>query len=486
MEKVKQIIIILLIIIFTCSLVPKEFDNDTFWTIALGEKILEHGVKNEEELVFHENLKFTNPRWLFDVTIASIYNNFGFWGIYTFVLILASLQALLYNRILNKVIPNKEVSFIITLIIMYFSSGEFCARGQIVSFFLYLLEYYCLEQILTSNKKIYSVILVIIPILLANMHASVYPIYFLFYIPYIAEFICSKIKLKNEVDNKIIIENTKILQFIILLIFGILAGFCTIPGLNAHTYMLKTLDRSIGNGISEMKSLGFFDEIGFSSLIIIAIAIIGFTNTKIRLRDSLFILGFALLTHSAVRSVYFFYLISSIGIMRLIRDFFISYNIKFKFEHKKICVVLKILICIVICIISIKNLTFELTGEFTNANYALIEITDYIIENLDTNNIKIYNSFNFGGYLEFRGIKTFIDSRAELFTEKFNEECEVLSDWRALISGRKSYKDIFEKYDITHAILNKGETAYRYIIYDSDWKLIYDYGEFSLYEKVNN
>lgn len=111
MEKFKNIIIAILIVIFTISLVPKTLQNDTFWSIKLGQEILEHGIKSEEELVWHKNLKFVNPRWLFDVTVSLIYNKFNFDGIYISLCIMASLQALLYNYILNKITKRKELSF---------------------------------------------------------------------------------------------------------------------------------------------------------------------------------------------------------------------------------------------------------------------------------------------------------------------------------------------------------------------------------------
>ncbi len=73
-----------------------------------------------------------------------------------------------------------------------------------------------------------------------------------------------------------------------------------------------------------------------------------------------------------------------------------------------------------------------------------------------------------------------------MYTPEFNSNCTVLSDWYGVSIGRLSYKDIFKKYNITHVLVNKDEIINQYIVYDDEWKIIYDSGQFSLYEKVIN
>lgn len=485
MEKIKNIIIVLLIILFTISIVPKTFQNDTFFTIAIGRNILENGVEKQEKLVWHEGLEFTNSRWLFDTIIALMYNKFNFIGIYIFVLVIASFQALLYNYILNKIIKNKYVAFILTLLTIYFSSNEFTARAQIMSFLLFLIEFYCIERLVKMGKKIYTIILIIIPLILVNMHSSVFPMYFVFYLPYIAEFVLSKMKLKNNEDSKIIIENNnsiKKLEF--LIIIGIILGFCTPDGLEPYSFMFKTMNGLSSEFIAELQSVNIFYRPYFSVLMIITIGIIGFTKTKIRLTDCLYILGFGLMGLYTYRCIFFFFLISSICIFRIINDCLYTYDININF-NSPIYNIIKVVSFIVIFVISIKNISKEIVCDYVDESKYPLEVSNYILENIDTKNMKLYNHFNFGSYLEFRGIKTFIDSRSEMYTPEFNKDCTVLQDWYNVYKGIVNYREIFEKYGITHAILYKDEVANQYIIYDQDWKLIYDYGSFSLFEKVN-
>lgn len=41
--KKRNLLVILLIIIFTISVVPRSFQNDTFYTITIGRDILQNG-----------------------------------------------------------------------------------------------------------------------------------------------------------------------------------------------------------------------------------------------------------------------------------------------------------------------------------------------------------------------------------------------------------------------------------------------------------
>ena len=82
---------ILLIISFICIAIiitPKVFQNDTFYTIKVGESIIENGVDMKEHFAWTEGLEYTYPHWLYDVFIYLIYNFFGLNGIYISTIIL--------------------------------------------------------------------------------------------------------------------------------------------------------------------------------------------------------------------------------------------------------------------------------------------------------------------------------------------------------------------------------------------------------------
>lgn len=478
---ITHVIQIILIILFVVGITPKQFQNDTFFTIPIGNRVLEYGVENEEHLVWHEGLEYTNSRWLFDIIVASINNMFGYAGIYIFVMIISSLIAILYYYIINDITKNKFISFFVTLFIMYISQNVITARSQIVSFLIFLLEYWAIEKLLETKQNRYLIILGILPILLVNLHASVFPMYFVIFLPYIAENILAKLKI--EINENIIIENKKINKLLIALLIAVILSFCTPKGVSPYTDMFKAMGGLSTEFITELEPIDINQEIYFWILLFLTTFLLIFTSTKLRITDGLFIIGFALMSLSTYRCVFFFYFISSICIIRLTCNFLKEYEFKVNFNNR-IKTLLLTMVYVIVSISSINNLYANMISDYIDTKKYPVNATNYILNNIDVENIRIFNHFNFGSYLELKGIKPFIDSRSGVFTEEFNPGTTILKDWYSVAIGTGHYKDVFEKYQITHALLLNEETTKIYIVDDPEWKIIYQDDSFSLYEKI--
>ena len=73
-EKIKNSILIILIIIFCISISPITMQNDTYYTISIGKHILENGIDMKDPFSWHENLPYTYPHWGYDVATYVVYN----------------------------------------------------------------------------------------------------------------------------------------------------------------------------------------------------------------------------------------------------------------------------------------------------------------------------------------------------------------------------------------------------------------------------
>ena len=181
-----NIVAVICIIMFCAVLAPITLQNDTFYTIKIGEHILENGIDMVHDPFSIHDIPYTYPHWLYDVGIYLIYQAGGMAGIYVSTVILACLLGVTVYVTNKKIVKNELVSFLLTMGVMYIITGFIAARAQLVTFILFALSIYLIEQFLETKKKRYAVSLIIIPTIIANVHLAVWPFYFIIFLPYIA------------------------------------------------------------------------------------------------------------------------------------------------------------------------------------------------------------------------------------------------------------------------------------------------------------
>ncbi len=531
-----NIMAILLIAIFCFSISPVILQNDTFYTIKIGEHILQEGIDMKDPFSFHD-LEYTYPHWLYDVGIYLVYSIGGQTGIYISTIILSMTLGILMYLTNIKLTKNKVTSFIITVGAMYLLKDYIAARAQLVTFILFLLTVYCIEQFLETKKKRYAITLVMIPMIIANVHLAVFPFYFVLYLPYIGEyivyfisnfeFISNKrkikiaykkleeiedeneiIELKNKIlklseRNKILVarreridsnaykvkvkkrDNIKVL--IIIMIICLFTGFVTPLGTTPYTYLVKTMQGNTTQNISEHLPLVLMQNKDFICIIIIFLAILMFTDTKIRLCDLFMLGGLLLLSFYSRRQISMLVITCTFILNRLICVMFDKYasDACSKIEIKITQITGMITTISLILAISITSYKPKLKHEYISKSSYPVEAANYILDNLDINNIRLYNEYNYGSYLLYREIPVFIDSRADLYTPEFNEGVDIFNDFLNLsrVSDDK-IEETLDKYQITHLLMYKDSMLQRFIKQDkSKYEQIYEDDYFCSFER---
>ena len=159
-----NILAIFVIIIFSFALTPKTLQNDTYYTIAIGEHIIENGIDMQDPFSWHEDLPYTYPHWAYDVGTYLVYElgeNIGIGGftaIYIATVIIAVALGILIYYALNKVCKNQLISFFVTLGMMYLLKNFICARAQLVTYILFVLTILFIEKFIETKKYNYKII----------------------------------------------------------------------------------------------------------------------------------------------------------------------------------------------------------------------------------------------------------------------------------------------------------------------------------------
>ena len=542
-EKIKNIIydfvIIICIVLFAIGIAPKVLQNDTFYTIKIGEYIYQNGISNlTEDMYSWHNLPYTYPHWLYDFSMFLIYNSFGHLGIYISTIIFTAIMGMVVYLTCTRLSRNRVVSSIITIGVMYLMKPYIAARAQLVTFILFVLTLYSIEMFLSSHKKRYAFYLIIIPLLIANLHCAVFPFYFVLYLPYIAEFlwvslvdtdldqrllyvfnrILRKITKKEKFDEtaekikfniserirkrkilreepyKIKVQKDKwIFILLIIMIIAMGTGLINPAGNGAYTYLYKTYQGNTTGSINEHLPLTLIENREYLFAIILFLSLLIFTDTKIKLADLFMLLGLTYLSFKSRRQVSMFAILCSPILAKMISAMFEKYDITLckKIRNFSVSICGFVIVVSLFVIVSVKMVKPTMRAEYVSKSSYPVEASTWMLENLDVQNIKIYNEYNYGSYLLFRGIPVFIDSRCDLYTPEFNENKEeeiegrdIFSDYINVSNISTYYEDKMVKYDITHVIIGKNTKLNMFLSRDDKYIELYSDDYFVVYERI--
>ena len=538
------VLAVVLIAIFCIAITPVTFQNDTFYTIKIGELIKNSGIDMMDHFSWHENLSYTYPHWLYDFITYLVYSVMNFKGIYLLTCALSVILGVSLFWVNSKLTKNKSISFVVTVAVLYAMQSYIAARAQLVTFILFVWEIYFIEKFLENKKFGYAIGLVLISLLIANLHVAVWPFIFVLFLPYIAEYFIaviadriiykkskvrtlkfkikrlskkdgneekvqelnkklqeleskiSKIKIKREEDNKNpykikIKRNENVKWLILVMVICVLMGFITPVKDTPFTYLYKTMQGNTTQNISEHLPMTLINNTNAMSALVLVLAILIFTKAKIRLSDLFMIGGLCYLMLSTRRQFSMFVLIGSVILTRLIIDMINRYTNDGMKQADEVVKNIGVAISLTVLMVlwSYYYIKPKLDDPYVDSNSYPVAACDYILENIDLENARFYNEYNYGSYMLFRGIPVFIDSRADLYAPEFsgNEDEDIFSDFINTSSIGVFYEDTFKKYDITHIICNKSSKMNMIITKTNDtrYKELYSDDHFVIYERLN-
>lgn len=390
-----EILAIICLILLAIAITPKVFQNDTFYTIKIGQSIRQNGIDYKDHYSWHKDLKYLYPHWMYDVITSYIYDYCGgFQGLYIATIALAVFLGIALYYTNKKITKNQVIALLISMFQLYFMGNYTAARAQSITFPLFVLTILLIEKLLETGKIRYMVGLVIIPILIANLHSAVFPFYFILFLPYLGEdivknFIATpririihkqilekqkqiyldKIKKFEESDvrieeykekikeceSKITAENLKIEKYLsktkdldnyklriatsenikklyIVFIICLFTGLLTPLKDMPYTYTYRIMKGNTTQAVSEHQPMILINEKKILISYGILLAILIFTKTKIRLRDLFFLSGLFILSIMTRRQESMLILFGGIVFSRILTEFIQRKNPKLLLE----------------------------------------------------------------------------------------------------------------------------------------------------------
>lgn len=485
-------------------------DSDTYWIIKTGEYICKNGIPTKDFLTFHTDMDLVVQQWLSDVIFYKLYSSMSFLGPMLLVLVMFTAFLLLFKKLCLEISDKPIVANIATFLAGSAITAYMVTRPQIFTYSIILIELICLERFIKDGKYKHLFVLPVLSVLVVNLHASMWTMLFILLLPFLANALPIKIKGKS-------IACCKLMPLIVTAVVMAACGLITPYGIKGLTFLFTT---SIGNKvnsiINELNPLIFsFDITSISrwlELITILCIYLFYKKGKTNLRYGLLTAGSAFMMLMYIKLIPYFIICAIPSTLKYIDNFDFrkafekivkkDQEAKKKSNKKESKGLIKITVAL-ICVFSfliIGTLSSDVYSEASNyikynGGNKSIQFLDNAIDamqkDIDENNItdlKLFNGFNIGGYLEFNGYTTYIDARADSFVEEANHDFDYLTEYFKIADGKMYYKKVFDKYNFNYALIEKSSEKPLYINLknDNDYELIFKNKEYAVFKKIIN
>ncbi len=435
-----------------------QANNDIWFILNNGRYVITKGIPHIDPFTMHEGLHYVMQQWLSSIIFYTIFSIFTKKGLFIFTLIFFLITFFIYYKLLLLVSNNKKTSVIITSIVLALTSDFFTTRPQIFTYIILILETYFIELYVKKDNNKYLYPLPILSLLLINLHASMWIFQFIFILPFIANAIYIK---------KLTIDRIKIKPILITIIIMILISLINPYGIESLKYIFTSYGlKEVNNMIAEMHMTTFENPLLYIMILFILIIFIIINyNKKARLdiRHICFIFGISLLTIMHNKCLIYFFIYAGYVISTLIPNIKIK-PIKISKELRKVAKesIIPIITMLTIIAGTMFITSYRIYGLYKGLSNNIVE---YIVDNYDKENTKVFINFSDGGHVEYEGLKAYIDSRAELFYKKNNKKKDIFKEYAKLYEHNddKYYKDFINRYNFTHIIVINNNGLYNYL-----------------------
>lgn len=447
-------------------------DSDMWWMMSTGRWIVSHKtVPTENVFVIHDGYHMIVQQWIPAVLNYLMYSKFGTWGLIGLATIMFGIICVLlwkYISLFSKSLACKEIVYACSI---FFLLPFLVTRPTIFTIPILLLEMIQLEKWSRDKNWIHLCALPFLSIIEINIHASLWPMMFVFILPYLVPSIFHGI---YQFFDKLRRNISLIFVLLISVVFG-----CINPnGLNGMTYLLK----SYGNGkvmscIQELASPSFASIWG----ILLIGAIVSFALYIYRYRlaidsKNLYLLGGTLL-------LAILHLRSLWTVMFGIVPVLCAILPQAKWDKhivplKKGCISILFGILLLICMF-IKGLSLATENEIPMPEAE----AEYMVNQTNPDDVILYTPFSYGGYMEWAGFKVYTDARPELFQKSINEIEDLDEEIYNVQYGIADYDEFVRKYGFTHFLVENHSTFDQYLKYSGNYVILEKSEKFTIYTK---
>ena len=267
------------------------------------------------------------------------------------------------------------------------------------------------------------------------------------------------------------------MPYFVCILIMFLAALINPNGIKSIMYLpLSYGAASYGNVIMEMTSPKILSMWGVAIIAVLILTALYLHREKehSNFPAVYFAVGCAVLAANNLRNQW----LLGLGMIPIVLLYF-QKDIKPFMIKKRLCVIISVyLTLIVIYFAATANIT---PSAETDSAYTPVAAAEYL--NNYQGEMEIYNSFDNGGYLEWRGIPVYLDARPELHEMKINTKENIYSEFVNVHLNLTGIGQLISKYQFTHVLAETDSVIDRVMLDNTDYEVVAIGNGYRLYER---
>lgn len=480
-EKIKKIdyrmiiYFLLTLSISFCIIKQNNPELDSFYMAATGRHIINHqSIPTTNVFLLDDNLSLTVQQWLFCILCYEVYEHIGVLGafLYSYGIFIIDICVLFHLLQKRNDKPNANLFAISSFSVLLAKFINF--RPQTLDLLVLLILIDTLYEFrIHQNKKRLYLILPLLSLFTANIHASYWIFNFIFILPFI--FIEHfPFNMKSYFKRNYPIFISMIIMFFI--------GFINPNGYKNLLYFRYLFVNEIKMIVGELQPsyhsyifAFWIITVIFFLIYIKRIGIETIFNKQLRIslkNEIPFIylcLGTIILSFMCIKNLWF---------LILTGPFLLSNIIPNKRKNDTFSKIYYMILAS-LTIIIIYLWTLIPTNYTDNSSFPLSAM-NYIQENKIKTDI-IYSEYDMGSYLEWLGYRAYIDTRAEMSFKKANNKKDLFQEYIDLRTGKLNISEFIDKYKFEYFICYP-DTPLTSYLENNNYQLILETSYYKFYK----
>lgn len=429
-----------MLLFFLATILPLFLWNrlqgvDNLYMYAHAKDMLENGlVRTTDIFSMHENFAFSYQKWAACLLTYFIVHNFGWYGltVATYVLIFLLLLSLYlfsmkFNH--NHMLFNTAVIMSCTLLLE--ANGTLRFRPHVIAGILFVYMFYILEKyangLIKADWKFY-LRFIITSVILMWFHSTMWIMFIIVFLPYLFNF--------SHIASIFRQREYKIKPLLLSMFFMFAAGIFNPNGLKQYQYMWVCMQAS-GSAYSHVDELRPMPFAMYFPVLAIGLLMMLFTilhfvgdNVLVYMPSIYLVAGSLVMPLIAWRLVFYSIIFMVVAIIIQTAKY-PDQAFNLVLDKKTVSFSVFDLAVTILAIGFISRLEYMSVPDIALANgtreYEIDEAVDMIYKE-DSSATVFTTTAHVGSYCIYKGLKPYMDCRAEVYDININKQADILSE----------------------------------------------------------